>query len=521
MICCAALVGAVRFGIGASAVVALLPALATCQARWFSCEADAQCRIDAVQGRCSDGYCSYPDGECPSGQRWHRSAPDGIAGRCVDEADDASGSGGTGACGDGVVDPDEACDDGNERDGDGCNRDCRPSGEPIWERTFQGDDPGQTRDDRAYRVAIDRHDEIVVVGEASVADARQNIFIRKYSRDGEERWTRQPGKAGDDEAWAVHIADDDSITVGGYVTDPDTGRDFWLASFDAAGDERWQYQLDAAEIGGFDGDPSATSDDEIRGVVFSSPDRIVVVGKSFVGNAEDRFAASGTVSDAGIVLGSWALAAGEVPGEWDDVADVDLVGDTYVLTGARTYTAGAPKSLWLGWFREDGTPELDVAVDPPGYAGTAGAQGRRLRATSEGVVFAGSVGGFETEADGFYGAVDAGGTTLWSRTHDGPTSRRDYAHGVAVDAEGNVIVVGESGGDPLDGGTVTETSAQVWITKLAPDLSELWSDVYNGPENERDVAFDVATDSEGAIVVVGYQSVAGNDYDLWVRKYRP
>ena len=61
----------------------------------------------------------------------------------------------------------------------------------------------------------------------------------------------------------------------------------------------------------------------------------------------------------------------------------------------------------------------------------------------------------------------------------------------------------------------------MWITKLAPDLTELWSELYNGHENERDVAFDVATDSTNHIVVVGYQSVAGNGYDLWVRKYRP
>lgn len=35
-------------------------------------------------------------------------------------------------CGDGIVDADEACDDGNAEDGDGCNVDCLRSGSVVW-----------------------------------------------------------------------------------------------------------------------------------------------------------------------------------------------------------------------------------------------------------------------------------------------------------------------------------------------------------------------------------------------------
>ena len=48
----------------------------------------------------------------------------------------APGSSATGAvgyvCGDGVVDPGEACDDGNNVNGDGCNQDCALPGQPQW-----------------------------------------------------------------------------------------------------------------------------------------------------------------------------------------------------------------------------------------------------------------------------------------------------------------------------------------------------------------------------------------------------
>lgn len=41
-------------------------------------------------------------------------------------------------CGDGVVGPGEACDDGNEVDGDGCNRDCIVSGSIVWTTMLDG-----------------------------------------------------------------------------------------------------------------------------------------------------------------------------------------------------------------------------------------------------------------------------------------------------------------------------------------------------------------------------------------------
>lgn len=428
----------------------------------------------------------------------------------------------TSRCGDGTVDADELCDDGNARDGDGCNRDCRPSGSVLWERTFQGDDPGRTRDDRGYRIAIDANDEIVVVGEAAVRDAGQNVFVRKYGADGEVRWTRQPGKAGDDEAWAVQTLDDGGVVVGGYVFDDETGRDFWLAGFDADGRERWQYQRDAAEIAGRDLDPKRRSDDEIRGLVMTGPGRIVVVGKSFVDGAEDRFAAHGTVDASGLRLTPWDLASSEQPGGWDAVADVVRTDEGIVLTGSRTrFARDGAKSLWVGWFDANGGLLRELAIEPPGWPTPAGGEGNQLWASNGTIFVAALVGGWGVEANAYYAALDGDAHLSWSREYDGAAKLRDFAHGITVDREGNVIVVGEANGAPDRTGTGPDANAQVWITKLAPDLTELWTELYNGPENERDVAFDVATDSTNHIVVVGYQSVAGNGYDLWVRKYRP
>ncbi len=66
-------------------VVALLLASGGCLQGAFTCSEDAQCDLASGPGTCIDGGCAFEDEGCPSGMRWHGSAPGGLAGRCVDE----------------------------------------------------------------------------------------------------------------------------------------------------------------------------------------------------------------------------------------------------------------------------------------------------------------------------------------------------------------------------------------------------------------------------------------------------
>jgi hypothetical protein len=60
----------------------------------FPCDVTSEC-VDAGQlGVCqADGWCSFPDGGCPSGQRYGEHAGDGLAGLCVGD-DGTTGGGG-------------------------------------------------------------------------------------------------------------------------------------------------------------------------------------------------------------------------------------------------------------------------------------------------------------------------------------------------------------------------------------------------------------------------------------------
>lgn len=111
----------------------------------YACGDDAQCVGDAGQGTCeAEGYCAFPDDTCPTGKRFGEHAGDGLAGSCAGgatgpgttEASTSASTTGSGStdtvsgttgsiCGDGSIDGDEACDDGNQADGDGCSSACQ------------------------------------------------------------------------------------------------------------------------------------------------------------------------------------------------------------------------------------------------------------------------------------------------------------------------------------------------------------------------------------------------------------
>ena len=68
-----------------------------CAGGTFTCQDDAACRLGAGAGVCQgDGYCSFPDDTCPSGQRYGEHAGDGKEHDCVAVDDGPTSEGDTG-----------------------------------------------------------------------------------------------------------------------------------------------------------------------------------------------------------------------------------------------------------------------------------------------------------------------------------------------------------------------------------------------------------------------------------------
>jgi hypothetical protein len=115
------------------------------------------------------------------------------------------------------------------------------------------------------------------------------------------------------------------------------------------------------------------------------------------------------------------------------------------------------------------------------------------------------------------------GDTAWVRRYNGTGNYSDAFCDINVDELGNVYVTGYVFG--------SVTSWDALTIKYYPDGETAWVRLYNGPENDQDVGFAVATDDAGNVYVAGttFSLATGDDLLLvkylsngdtaWIRKY--
>ncbi|MCA9651775.1 MAG: hypothetical protein KC501_17810 [Myxococcales bacterium] len=171
-----------------------LGSASSCTAEPYACTANGQCQRGELEGACVAGFCAYLDDGCASGARYSPNAGE-LAGRCVEEATGSDGTGsesssgddpdstggGPIACGNGVVEADETCDDGNTLDGDGCSARCRPSGSEVWVDVQAGADGG---DDRAVALGLRPTGGVAMAGTLATADGTPLATASLYALDG-------------------------------------------------------------------------------------------------------------------------------------------------------------------------------------------------------------------------------------------------------------------------------------------------------------------------------------------------
>jgi hypothetical protein len=105
------------------------------------------------------------------------------------------------------------------------------------------------------------------------------------------------------------------------------------------------------------------------------------------------------------------------------------------------------------------------------------------------------------------------GVPLWTNRYNGSGNGDAEARAVAVDGSNNVIVTGRS-----------EASASSYIydyatIKYSSAGVPLWTNLYNGPGNGDDQACALALDHSGNVIVTGYSTGSGGDYDFATVKY--
>lgn len=347
-------------------------------------------------------------------------------------------------------------------------------------------------------------------------------FLRKYSLDGAEIWTRQVAAtsfSAFSQLRAVATAES-GIYVTGFTSDSlfghsNLGRnDAFVIKFDAEGQQMWARQFGSA------------NDDVGQGIAADGQAVYVVGRETNLGQATQlafvrAYSTTGTLNWVRTITSPFGGA--EASAAAVDASGVYLVGNVagslpgFTNTGAidafaRKYTAGG-QEVWTHQFGS--VRSLPFNNDRE--------EALAVAAGGDGIFVAGTTGG---RLDG---AASSGGTDAFVRRYDpagGPAwldqfgslseLSQDIGDLIAADGTGHVYVAGTVPG-PLPGQTpVGRTDA--YLRKYDGHGREVWTRQFGDPgrQDAHNTAFGLAVDSTG-VYVVG-RSSGGPDVSF-IRKF--
>jgi TolB-like protein len=339
-----------------------------------------------------------------------------------------------------------------------------PGGTHLWSKRF-GD---ATLQDVAY-VAVDASGNVIIAGSfygtldfgggALTSAGSTDIFIAKFTPDGMHLWSDRFGGAGPqsgcypavDASGNIFLAGRfyGTIDFGGGTLNSGGNDDIFVAKFDSDGTHLWSKRF---------------------------------------GDASAQYATDVAVDGSGNVT---------ITGYLDGSADF----------GGGVLTSAGSVDIFVAQFDADGTHQWSKLFGDSEYQ-----QGNRIACDASGNViiaghFEGSVnfgGGTLTEAgqkDAFVAKFGSDGSHMWSKRF-GDTFEQS-GNGVAVDASGDVVVVGNFGGTVDCGGgeLASAGSFDIFIARFSPSGAHLWSESF-GAADEQSV-FGVAAGASGAAVIIG------------------
>ena len=406
------------------------------------------------------------------------------------------------------------------------------------ERTAKSSGPAEHRATSAARSASASPTEAPPASTASASAALEAAASSSPPPPPPDRkpWSRRFGDTGEDHVEAVATDADGNVIVAGHFhgkLDLGAGEvkshgmeDILLAKLSPAGTAIW-----SQAIGGAD-------DEYARSVAVDRSGHIVVTGTM----------TSGLDLGAGPLAGEYLVAEFDADGKhlwsksfWALGAAFDAEG--HVVLASRTsgktdFGAGPPAAKGKEdavvvkldadgrpvWTQQFASPKRayaeEVAVDAAGNVFVLGSFERSLQVGDSTL---------QGADDLFLAKLDEAGAVAWSRSLGGKGD--DYAGGIGVDREGNVIVAGSFFKDLDAGGGVLPSAGgekDGFIVKYDPSGAHVWSSSFGGRKG--DYASALAVDAAGNTFVTGQVSgdaragaqsytFKGGDSDAYVLRF--
>lgn len=346
-----------------------------------------------------------------------------------------------------------------------------PDGTHVWSRGM-----GSPADDELRGIALDgagnlyitgsMHGGALVEGNMLPGFAGDDLFVAKYTVDGQHVWSNLYGSIGDEVGYDVAVdAEGGPVISGSFSGETNLGAgpvmavgadDVFLLRLDPGGAPLWSKTAGSGDpqddfgwaVAVFPG-----SGDILFGGAFRQT--INLGGADLVADSRlDMFLARYTAAGDHV----WSMSAGS--GADDDVYGLDIDGDGNILLAGRSGST------------------VNFGTTPLGGIGQAIAA-----------------------------KLDGDGNSLWVRHSEGAPFQEDYATCMAVAAgpAGEVFVAGYVDGDINLGDTpdteVGGAEIETFITKLDPDGAHEWSRAYGDDDN--DYGWAVAAGADGQAIYGG------------------
>ncbi len=396
-------------------------------------------------------------------------------------------------CGNGILEGVERCDDGDTVNGNGCNIDCEISGSLQWQMFANG---AANANDYGAEVAVDAQQnvhingilrvgsgnpsrwyasmrpdksglksgndqfptnfvtdlsglavagaDLIDIGTRSTGSDGKNMWIRRRSAT-EELWSRGFDGIGEEDG-GLDVAVDSTghIVAVGFET-TDLGRNVLLVKLDPEGASVWRQTYNH----------SGTLDDEGHGVAIAADDDIVVAGTvGFASDDQNAWVARYNSDGNLLWLRTFAGPAGV-----DDSAEAVVVdpADHVIVTGFLGIDGMLQSTMWLARLAPDGVPVWELEDTQSGVF----AAGTDVALDSTGALAVVGVALSEEQGlDVLVRKYTASGELMWEDIRHSTEANWDAAHGVAIDAEDSIYVVGTM--------WAPEQGGNIWLAKYNP-----------------------------------------------------
>ena len=369
-----------------------------------------------------------------------------------------------------------------------------PDGDLLWAKTYAGSATGV---DYGYALAVDQSGNAYVGGFGNGNNPTFDIFVLKYGSNGDPVWTQRwtsPIATYSAYAYSIAVDKQENVYVTGFMSDGLTDGEFVTLKYDSTGNLQWSAR--------YNGSPNSI--DYSNCIAVDGSGNAYITGWSGGDNNLWDFTTI-KYSPTGEELWVRTYNGSANDNDFAYRLALDPSGNIYV-TGQSVET-GSDNDITTIKYSSDGDVLWTKHYNGPANGYDAG---QSIAVDAQGNAY---VTGNHTTATGLDCATlkySPDGDLLWASSYDGPDNGGDVLISIALDDLANVYV----------SGFVASGGASDFVTiKYDATGAEQWVQLYNGPGNSYDGTYVIAVDENRNVLVTGYSTGNGTDYDYTTIKY--